>query len=1258
MEDILKDIQCLLEKWKVNGGFEAVEELFITLLDFERVVTDLPSYYRQFTDLLSDSPKIVARKVAGKEQLSVLYFPLKTQPGVTAERKIINTVRRDFPNAIYLFSDSSTKYWHIVNPRKPLSSEKDESKHQVLRRISIGPEEKTRTASERIARLSVESLDDNVSILALQEVCDRAFDVEAVTKEFFDNYKKIFNEVQTLLLSQHNDIEWAHDLSLQFLNRLMFLYFVQRKRWIGDDPDFIKNFWNEYKHSEVRRKNFYRDWLSVLFFQTFNGGFQAGRNDHKKNLPANIRDVLSVAPHLNGGLFRENKLDKKYPIELPDSLFTVLFDEFEGTRPGFFERYNFTITEDTPLDQEVAVNPEMIGKVYESLINVSTEEDLRQQAGIFYTARTEIDLMSRLSLVDRLSNHLGAQYKKDLYRFVFAFVEEEKAEADANITEKKLWPNIKELLENITVLDPACGSGSFLIGMLMILDDLLKRTNENLGISQSSYERRKSIIGNSLYGVDIKHWAVQIAELRLWLQLVIETEIDPIKDRDVPLLPNLTFKIRPGDSLLQEIGGVSLSINDIDRKRISVRTKTEIELLKKTKLDYFRGNIRVDEELIYQKERKIFSDILHEQIKNMEEESKLLRNYTKTHEVQETFAGIKDTEREKTRKEYKKRIELNEQKIGHLKEALAQLGEEKPFVWDLAFVEIFEAEKGGFDIVIGNPPYVRQEAIADPRGLIKDKKIYKQKLQRSVAISWPNFFNYILEGDKYEKLAGRSDLYVYFYFLGLSLLNEKGSFCFITSNSWLDVEFGKDLQEFLLKHGHVKMIIDNKAKRSFSNADINTIIALFSKPDDSRNKGLENTARFAMFKTPFEEAFYRTFASSLILEEVEDTKDITNQEEFRCVAKLQSELLEEGLDLDEENTKKKEYKGNKWGGKYLRAPDIYFTILEKGRDKLIPLGKIASVKFGIKTGANEFFYLKVVDALPVCQLCGVVHTDALNSAQERGYLIDGKEIPKGTLIAVENGAGWKGYLEAQFLKPILKSPREVKSLQVKASEMTNRVLMCHETKDQLSNCSPHTLNYVLWGEAKKYCLRKTCASRTRWWDLGKRSLEKRILWPMIHNDRLLVPLVGEDTYVDHNLFEIFPEDVFQVLISLNSTMQVMIRELIGRSNLGEGGLKTEGIDILMLVVHSRLNNTQLTSCLNVDGIGKMNIFQELGLPKPNKEFSNINPDDVSLDKVIPDRRAIDKVIFDSIGLTDEEQLEVYRAVVELVKSRLAKSQSV
>ncbi len=216
---------------------------------------------------------------------------------------------------------------------------------------------------------------------------------------------------------------------------------------------------------------------------------------------------------------------------MPDELFELLFERWtDGNSPGLFERYNFTVVESGRFDEEVAVDPEMLGMVYERLVNVTFEsgdkaEDLRGTAGIFYTPRTEIDLMCRLALVDWLGNHLGKDRADILYRWVFALSEEEKREADEAITQAGLWGRLHDLVRCVRVCDPACGSGSFLVGMLLILDDLQARCNQALGISETPYERRKRILQDQLYGVDVMEWAVRVAELRLWLQLVVETEL-------------------------------------------------------------------------------------------------------------------------------------------------------------------------------------------------------------------------------------------------------------------------------------------------------------------------------------------------------------------------------------------------------------------------------------------------------------------------------------------------------------------------------------------------------------------------------------------------------------------------------------------------------------------------------------------------------------------------------------------------------------
>ena len=168
--------------------------------------------------------------------------------------------------------------------------------------------------------------------------------------------------------------------------------------------------------------------------------------------------------------------------------------------------------------------------------------------------------MCRLSLVDNLANHLGEDKKNLFYELVFALVPDEKEEADRTITAAELWGPIEHQLQALTVLDPACGSGSFLMGMLHILDDLQVRASRHLGKTEDPYERKKRIIGQSLYGVDVMDWACRVAELRLWLALIIDADFtrEELHVRPDPLSPNFTFNIRQGDSLVQELGGINL----------------------------------------------------------------------------------------------------------------------------------------------------------------------------------------------------------------------------------------------------------------------------------------------------------------------------------------------------------------------------------------------------------------------------------------------------------------------------------------------------------------------------------------------------------------------------------------------------------------------------------------------------------------------------------------------------------------------------
>lgn len=1113
-------------------NLDDILHLFVTDLGFDRIEQPIPPREDTFgqgqaLELAKKCPTLL--RLARHDDLQILYAELDgDRLDYTRQRILATKLLETYPDVLFVFARADTlgrpdgAEMHIVNVKG------DTGSRRVFRRFKLGPGQHYRTASERLALLDITETPD-ISPLDLRHRLDAAFDVEAVTKQFFEDYKRVFADLQERLARASRDKVWAHDYALQLLNRLMFLYFIQRKCWLGNNPRFLSDFWRAYKSSKQPRDTFFEKWLSVLFFEAFNKKFHGGH----RHFPKEIFSALMAAPYLNGGLFTPNELDEAHDPKLPDDFFVTLFDCFNGSDPGFLERYNFTIAESTPLDVEVAVDPEMIGKVYESLVNITfeglTEEDLRGSAGIFYTPRVEIDLMCRLSLVDTLANHLGTDKKPLLYDAVFAYDPADKQRTDRALAAQNLWPDLNRLLRETTICDPACGSGSFLVGMLLVLDDLQARVDTQLGIEETPYERRRRIIGEQLYGVDVMDWAVHVAELRLWLQLVVETDLKPAELRFRPLLPNLSFKVRCGDSLVQEIGGINFGLHRAHLD-IPVPLKGRITQLKGKKLRFYQGDSNLCESDIKKEELDIFRDILeHKRHALLREIATLARQIEARAEQGELAGfstGVPKQERLKLEAGWLAERDEKQAELRRIEQALDALRQTKtvPFVWDIAFVEIFEGDASGFDIVIGNPPYVRQEMIAPPTldpadfgGENSDrwkeqKKAYKAKLQKSIAAAWPKFFLYKPGSDTFRKTDGKSDLYIYFYLHGLSLLNARGSFCFITSNSWLDVGYGADLQEFLLRHSHVKFILDNERKRSFAQADVNTIIALLAPPDDRRETGLGRTARFVMFKAPFEDVLDADTFKTL-----EAASERQSADRWRICVRPQRELLEEGLAHDEDedegtaakiktiHIKTARYEANKWGGKYLRAPEIFFTILEKGKGKLVRLGDIAEVRFGIKTGANEFFYL------------------------------DDEKIRQ-----------WG--IEKEFLKPVILRPAEIVTPVVRRENLGYMMFSTAASRAEMKGTKAEA--YVRWGESQGFHQTATCRARGNdWYRLPPRTPADLVI-PIINKMRLVTGINHAKAQVDHNLVELRAKQGIEAEILaavLLGSFDFLLRQIEGRS---------------------------------------------------------------------------------------------------------------
>ena len=530
-------------------------------------------------------------------------------------RTVVEPLLSRYPHHfLFVFTCGKPPFNEIafVSPYRTRIREKETKKHIriVVRTLLVDPRHPYFTDLQVLEQASVKP------DLSGDEVWERhktAFSVHRITDQFYKDFRDhIFKPLKEKLQGAGLNDKEAHNYALMLLNRIMFLYFIQRRGWLGT-TQFMRQFWQAYRDSKSRNY-FLRNWLNPLFFTVFNNP------PNKRNLsmfPSEIAQHLKNAPYLNGGLFRETSHDPQPPPKIDDDTFIHMFERWiDGTPNGFFERYNFTVLESGPYDQLVAVDPEMIGRVYESLVHIhepgKTSEDVQSERGIFYTPRTEVDLMCRLAVSDFLINHLGEQHRNTILQWVFSLLQKEKKEADERIHKEGLTEQLYSLLENIAVCDPACGSGAFLVGMLLVLDDLQQRLQKLLGINEHPYHRRKRIIGRNLYGVDIMQWAVHIAELRLWLQLAVETEIpDEILKGNKPLLPNLSFNLRPSDSLLQKIGDAHFTLHASEKAFHEKFFADKLRQLKNKKLAFYNAEPGApSEEALKKEELRVLDFIL------------------------------------------------------------------------------------------------------------------------------------------------------------------------------------------------------------------------------------------------------------------------------------------------------------------------------------------------------------------------------------------------------------------------------------------------------------------------------------------------------------------------------------------------------------------------------------------------------------------------------------------------------------------------
>ena len=353
-----------------------------------------------------------------------------------------------------------------------------------------------------------------------------AFDVGAATDRFYKKYEEIFKKVEALIQNAAGE---KRLFTQCLMNRLMFIHFLSKKGWLTfkGRTDYLAALWEERDPTQ----NFYYNHVYPLFFV----GLNNPESQQLKRDDPSLTALIGNVPYLNGGLFEEGSCDNKGE-KIEDEAFRLVIEEL-------FLPFNFTVTESTPLDIEVAVDPEMLGQVFEKLMT----GPLREGKGAYYTPRSVVTFMCREALKGYLAQTPSDAPKQTISAERIARLVDLSDDQAVSLAEAK---RLLARLTKLRAVDPACGSGAYLLGMmqeLFTLTCLLDTRAENQK-ARDDYERKLGLIQNNLYGVDIDPFAVNVAMLRLWLSLIVDyREADPT---NLPPLPNLDFKIERGDSLL------------------------------------------------------------------------------------------------------------------------------------------------------------------------------------------------------------------------------------------------------------------------------------------------------------------------------------------------------------------------------------------------------------------------------------------------------------------------------------------------------------------------------------------------------------------------------------------------------------------------------------------------------------------------------------------------------------------------------------